>query len=95
METLPFLLAGRRETSDDSLPVLDKFTGEPVARVALAGAAAIEHAIAAAFASRDAMRRLPHFERQRALAWIVRQLDWERTLEALRVHNEVEERAAA
>jgi len=34
-------------------------------------------------------------ERQRALAWIVRQLDWERTLEALRVYNEVEERAAA
>lgn len=37
-------------------------------------------------------------ERQRALAWIVRQLHWERTLETLRVHNETtgtEERAAA
>ena len=46
-------------------------------------------------------------ERQRALAWIVRQLSWERTLETLRVHNgtaetaetagtaETEERAAA
>lgn len=30
-------------------------------------------------------------ERQRALAWIVRQLSWERTLETLRVHNEATE----
>ena len=32
-------------------------------------------------------------ERQRALAWIVRQLSWERTLETLRVHNETTETA--
>jgi hypothetical protein len=30
-------------------------------------------------------------ERQRALAWIVRQLSWERTLEVLRVNNETTE----
>jgi acyl-CoA reductase-like NAD-dependent aldehyde dehydrogenase len=67
METLPFLLAGRRETSDDVLLVHDRYTGELIARVALAGAEAIERGIAAAFASREAMRRLPPFERQRVL----------------------------
>ncbi|MEO6967985.1 MAG: aldehyde dehydrogenase, partial [Rhodanobacteraceae bacterium] len=44
----PYYLANKATQPNADLPVLDKYSGEIATRVALAGAKAIEHAIAAA-----------------------------------------------
>lgn len=49
------------------LPVTDKFSGEVVAHVAVAGPEEIEAAIAAGYAARDAMRKLPPYTRKEIL----------------------------
>lgn len=63
----PYQVAGCFEAPNHDLVVTDKYTGEVVTRVALAGAEAIERGIAAAFAARKAMRNFPPYERQAVL----------------------------
>lgn len=58
-ERWPYYLAGRPVFANQDLEVTDKFTGQVVARAALADAAAIEAGIAAAVAAEGPMRRLP------------------------------------
>ncbi|HZH43051.1 MAG TPA: aldehyde dehydrogenase family protein [Lysobacter sp.] len=68
----PYYLANRPQAPNRALQVLDKFTGEPVADVALADARAIEHAIAAAHAARGPMAALPPYARRDVLEHCVR-----------------------
>lgn len=63
----PYYLGGQPLRPNADLAVTDKFSGEVVARVALADRAAIEQAIAAAAAAAGPMRRLPGYVRQRIL----------------------------
>src|SRR5688500_15198513 len=63
----PYYLASDAQQPNADLEVTDKFTGEDVARVALADAKAIDRAIAAAGEAAEPMRRLPSYERQAAL----------------------------
>lgn len=67
----PYWLANRpvlaAATSTEELAVTDKFSGEVVAHVALASPEALEAAISAGFAAREAMRRLPAFTRKEIL----------------------------
>jgi acyl-CoA reductase-like NAD-dependent aldehyde dehydrogenase len=71
-EHYPYWLANRpvhatAASPDQELPVTDKFSGEVVARVALAGPEAVEAAVSAGYAARDAMRRLPPYARKEIL----------------------------
>jgi acyl-CoA reductase-like NAD-dependent aldehyde dehydrogenase len=68
----PYYLANRPVAPNSDLAVIDKFTGELVARVALADAKAIDEAIARAVAAVEPMRALPAFERQAVLEHCVR-----------------------
>jgi len=68
-ERHPYWLANRpvhhqEGGSSEELDVTDKFSGEVVTRVALAGPDAIEAAIAAGYAARGAMQRVPAFARK-------------------------------
>ncbi len=63
----PYWLAGEAFAPNHDLIVHDKFSGEEVARVAMADEDAIDRAIAAAVDSQDAMRALAAFERQAIL----------------------------
>ncbi len=68
MQTLhPYWLAGRPVTTGERLPVTDKFSGEVVSHVTLAGPEAIESALAAGYAAREAMRTLPPYARKEIL----------------------------
>ena len=55
----PYYLANAPVQANTDLDVIDKFSGERVARVAFADAAAIEQAIASAHAARGAMAAFP------------------------------------
>ena len=63
----PLYLAGKAIQPNEALEVLDKYSGEVAARVALADAATIERAIAAAVAAEAPMRRMPPHARQAVL----------------------------
>jgi len=63
----PCYLAGKPVAPNHDLAVIDKFTGEPVARVPLVDAAHIDRAIAAAAAAAEPMRRMAAYERQAVL----------------------------
>jgi acyl-CoA reductase-like NAD-dependent aldehyde dehydrogenase len=63
----PYSLAGRPVFANQDLPVTDKYSGQVVARVALADDAAIDAGIAAAVAAEGPMRRLPAYERREVL----------------------------
>lgn len=63
----PLYLAGRAHRPNLDLEVTDKYTGEVATRVALAGAAELEEAIAKASAARRPMAELPRFERMAML----------------------------
>ena len=65
--TLPYYLANRPVTPNQDLEVLDKYTGETVARVALADDAAIDAGIAAAVTAARPMRELPSYRRREVL----------------------------
>lgn len=71
MKTIPYYLASRPVQANADLPVTDKFTGEIVARVALADRAVLDRAIAAAVQAAPAMRAMPTFERIAVLAQCV------------------------
>ena len=63
----PYYLANNAVQANPALEVLDKFSGERVARTALADAVTIEQAIAAAHAARDAMAAFPPDARRNVL----------------------------
>jgi acyl-CoA reductase-like NAD-dependent aldehyde dehydrogenase len=68
----PYYLAGQPVFANEDLPVTDKYSGEVVARVALADDAAIDAGIAAAVAAEGPMRRLAHHQRRDVLLHCVR-----------------------
>lgn len=70
----PYFLAGQPVRAGAELTVVNKYTGEPVARVALADAAAIAFAIAAAADAADECRRLPAYTRAGVLRHVARRL---------------------
>jgi acyl-CoA reductase-like NAD-dependent aldehyde dehydrogenase len=63
----PFFLAGQRGRAAEALTVTDKHSGEPLATVSLADAAAIETAIAAAQLARAPLLGLPAWKRREVL----------------------------
>ncbi|MBI5092975.1 MAG: aldehyde dehydrogenase family protein [Candidatus Hydrogenedentes bacterium] len=63
----PYYLANRPAASNDNLAVTDKYSGEVVARVAVADAKAIDAGIAAAVRAAEPMRKLAAYERQAIL----------------------------
>ncbi len=73
-ERYPLYLANNPADGDDELEVTDKFTGRPATRVARAGPATIERAIAAAARAAEPMRKLPAHRRQEVLQHCVRRL---------------------
>lgn len=63
----PYYLANEPQQPNESLAVLDKYSGEIATRVALADAAAIEHAMAAADHAAASMAALKPYERRAVL----------------------------
>jgi acyl-CoA reductase-like NAD-dependent aldehyde dehydrogenase len=68
----PYYLANRAVYDNTDLPVIDKFTGKVATKVALAGEAAIDRAIAAAVTAAEPMRKLKAYERQAVLMHCVK-----------------------
>ncbi len=66
-ETWPYWLANRAEQPNTDLEITDKFSGEVVARAAMADAAAIDRAIQAAVDAEEPLRRMAAYERQAVL----------------------------
>jgi acyl-CoA reductase-like NAD-dependent aldehyde dehydrogenase len=66
-ETYPFYLANKPVAPNADLEVIDKYTGEVATRVAMAGYAAIDEAIAKAAAAAEPMRKLAAYQRQAVL----------------------------
>jgi len=66
-KTYPYYLANEARQPNGDLVVTDKFTGDPVTRVAMAGPDAINEAISAAVDASDAMAAMPAYERQAVL----------------------------
>jgi acyl-CoA reductase-like NAD-dependent aldehyde dehydrogenase len=66
-EIWPYYLAGKAEQPNQDLAVTDKYSGETVARVAMADPKAIDRAIAAAVAAAEPMRKLAAYQRQAVL----------------------------
>ena len=63
----PFYLANEPQTPNVDLAVIDKYTGEVAAHVALADSSTIEQAIAAAAAAVEPMREMPSYQRREVL----------------------------
>lgn len=63
----PFYLASKPVFANEDLAVNNKFNGELIAKVALANAEHIDAAIAAADGAKDAMRKMPSYQRQQIL----------------------------
>ena len=63
----PYYLANKPAQPNTDLDVLDKYSGQVAARVALADSNAVEHAIAAAFSAEAPMRAMPPYARQKVL----------------------------
>jgi len=68
----PYWLANQPVTATEELPVTDKFSGEVVAHVSIPGPDAIEAAIAAGYAARGAMQKLPAYTRKAILLHAVK-----------------------
>ncbi len=66
-ESYPYYLANRPESPNQDLVVIDKYSGEPATRVAMADEAAIDRAIDAAVAAAEPMARMAAYERQEVL----------------------------
>lgn len=71
-ESYPYYLANRAEAPNSDLEVIDKYTGEVAARVAVADEKAVELAISSAVAAAGPMRGLPAYRRQEVLNHCVR-----------------------
>ena len=70
----PFYLAGEWRTSDDVMPVRNKYTGAEVARVARASRDDVEAAIAAATHAFEQTRAMPAYKRSAVLQHIANAL---------------------
>ncbi|MBI4953600.1 MAG: aldehyde dehydrogenase family protein [Myxococcales bacterium] len=70
----PYYLANHPEAPNADLEVTDKYTGDVVARVAVARPEGIDRAIAAAAAAAQPMARMPAYERQAVLQHCVTRL---------------------
>jgi acyl-CoA reductase-like NAD-dependent aldehyde dehydrogenase len=68
----PYYLGNKPVAANKDLEVTDKYSGEVVTRVAMAGSDAIDHAIAKAAGAEDAMQRMRGHERQAVLAHCVK-----------------------
>lgn len=66
-ETYPLYIANTPRQTSSTLPVTDKWSGNVVSNVALAGAGEIEEAVASAASAAAPMRRMPAYARQRVL----------------------------
>ena len=66
-QSYPYYLANKPVQPNADLEVVDKYTGDVAARVALADRRAVEAGIAAAGNAAEAMRRLPAWKRQQVL----------------------------
>jgi acyl-CoA reductase-like NAD-dependent aldehyde dehydrogenase len=66
-KTYPYYLANRPEQPNSDLEVSDKYSGEVVTRVAMAGEADIDRAIAAAVEATPPMRKMKAYQRQAVL----------------------------
>jgi len=66
-ESYPYYLANKPVFDNTDLEVTDKFSGEVVTRVAMAGAGAIQEAFDKAEEAREAMQALPAYHRQEVL----------------------------
>ena len=71
----PYYLANKPVQANTALDVVDKFSGERVARTAMADAAAIDQAIAAAYGAREAMAAFPPDARRDVLEHCVRRFE--------------------
>ncbi|MEL6739084.1 MAG: aldehyde dehydrogenase family protein [Planctomycetota bacterium] len=71
-------IAGKRATPNIDLEVVDKFTGSPIARVAVAGPDLVEEAIASAFAARAAFASVPVHARRDMLRHAADRFDAQR-----------------
>lgn len=71
----PYYLANEPVFANEALIVTDKYTGEPVTRVARADASAIHQAIRAAESAQPALRDLAPYERQAILYHCVRRFE--------------------
>ncbi|NQY91528.1 MAG: aldehyde dehydrogenase family protein [Deltaproteobacteria bacterium] len=67
VDSLPFYLAGSPEAPNADLEVFDKFSGEPLARVALADEDTIDSAIESACAAAAGMAAMPAWRREQVL----------------------------
>ena len=63
----PYYLANKPAQPNTDLDVLDKYSGQVAARVALADSNAVEHAIAAAVSAEAPMRAMPPYARAKVL----------------------------
>ena len=81
----PYFLANEPRESATSLPVHDKFTGEEIARVAVADAGAISDAISRAAEAAAPMAGLPAYARQAVLEHCLRRFEGRREELALLV----------
>lgn len=66
-ESYPYFLANRPEQPNTDLIVIDKFTGEPVTKVAMASPDAIDQGIAAAVTAAEPLAAMAPYERQAVL----------------------------
>ncbi|QQE12232.1 aldehyde dehydrogenase family protein [Planctomycetota bacterium] len=71
----PFILAGEHVYTDDSISVLNKYTEEPIANIALATSDHIEKAICAAKGVTEALRDLSGKDRQDILTYIADRIE--------------------
>ena len=71
----PYYLANKPQRPNFALDVLDKYTGETVARAAYADAEAIDRAIGAAYRARAAMAAFPPDARREVLEHCVRRFE--------------------
>ncbi|MHC4235685.1 MAG: aldehyde dehydrogenase family protein, partial [Planctomycetota bacterium] len=71
-ESYPYYLANRPVAPNADLGVTDKYSGKVAARVSLADAQAIDHAIGKAVEAAEPMREMPAYRREAVLSHCVR-----------------------
>lgn len=74
-DVYPYYLGSEPVQANEDLEVLDKYSGKPVCRVALADAEAIDRGIAAAAKAAPEMARLPAYERRDILLYCVKRFE--------------------
>ena len=73
-ESYPYYLANEPAQPNADLVVTNKYTGEPVSRVAKADAQALDRAIAAAAEAFEQTRKMPSYQRQQILNHVVQRV---------------------